>query len=223
MQAIIETLKHALQKEEGLLSSLENSDEYCWQADYPVAVVHEERRVKEPETVTALKDHHLLSSNGFTPELWNIQKIEQLKNLAPAYIKQVSILVHKGNAHAHFMFKEKRPMDYWKKVVDDGSFKAVVEHMVYADDAELCAIESDLRDLMRSSKEVLSLKEIGFVWLVEAPMNLELDRILSHYYQKNWMMVITGHKTVYIGWHPRLGSVDMRHFVCPPNTNKSEK
>ena len=222
MQALIETLKHALQKEGDLLTSLTNADEHCWQGNYPVAVVHEERRIKEPETVTELKAKHLLNSHGVTPELWNRQKIEQLKTLAPAYVKQVSMLVHKGNAHAHFMFKEKRPQDYWKKVVDDGSFKAVIEHRVYADDAELCAIESDLRDLMRSSKEVPSLKEIGFIWLVEAPMSLELDRILSHYYQKNWMMVITGQKTVYIGWHSRLGSVDMRHFVCPPNTKKEK-
>ncbi|HIP19142.1 MAG TPA: hypothetical protein EYG78_07390 [Sulfurovum sp.] len=223
MKSLIETLKRSLQQEGDLLSVLEHADANCWQADYPVAVVHEERRVKETECVTALKEHHLLDSHGLSPQLWNAQKIDLLKTLAPKYLKKVSMLVHKGNAHDHFMFQEKRAQDYWKKVVDDGSFEAVVEHSVYAEDAELCSIESDLRDLMRSSKEVPALKEIGFIWLVEAPLHLEMDRILAHYYQKNWKMVIAGQKTVYIGWHNRLGSVDMRHFVCPPNTNKREK
>ena len=222
MKPLIETLKRALQQENNLLVALENADDNCWQAAYPVAVVHEERRVKETEILTALKEHHLLDGHGLSPQLWNTEKIALLKSLAPKYLKEVSMLVHKGNAHEHFMFQEKRPQDYWKKVVDDGSFEAVVEHSVYAEDAELCGIESDLRDLMRSSKEVPSLKEIGFIWLVEAPMHLETDRILTHYYQKNWMMVITGQKTVYIGWHNRLGSVDMRHFVCSPNTKKEK-
>ena len=48
-------------------------------------------------------------------------------------------------------------------------------------------------------------------------MDVEMDRVLAHYYGKNWMMVIAKQKTVYIGWHEHLGSVDMRHFVCPPN------
>ena len=227
MNTLIETLKRALQEEDDLLLALENADENCWQADYPVAVVHEERRVKEAESISALKEHHLLDSHGFSPQLWNVQKIDLLKTLAPKYLKQVSMLVHKGKPHEHFMFQEKRAQDYWKKVVDDGSFEAVVEHSVYTEDADLCGIESDLRDLMRSSKEVPALKEIGFIWMVEAPLTLEMDRLLAHYYQRDWMMVITANKTVYLGWNERLGSVDMKHFICPPkaqnNTFEKEK
>jgi len=36
------------------------------------------------------------------------------------------------------------------------------------------------------------------------------------------MMVIGKQKIVYIGWHERLGSVDMRHFVCPTKPKRSE-
>jgi len=222
MNSIIETLKSALQKEGDILSSLEDADENCWQVHYPVAVVHEDRRVKEADISASLQENDFLDAEGYTPMHWSSESIEVIEKLAPKYVKHVSILVHKGTEHRSFTFQEKRPKDYWKKVVDDGSFKATVEHSVYGEGTELCSIESDLRDLMRSSKEVPALKEIGFIWLVEAPLTLEMDRILAHYYQKNWMMVITEQKTVYIGWHPRLGSIDMRHFVCPPNTKKEK-
>lgn len=210
-------LKQALQSENDLQSALKNSNDLSWQANYPVALVHEERRIKEENVVTALKEKDFLDTKGYTKNIWSTERIAVFCEIAAKYVKDVSMLVHKGKRHEHFMFKEKRAQDYWKKVVDDGSFVATVEHSVYTESADICEIESDLRDLMRSSKEVPSLKEIGFIWIVEAPMNIEVNRVLAHYYQKNWMMVIAKEKTVYIGWHEHLGSVDMRHFVCPPN------
>jgi len=217
MQILIDSLKDALQTQSDLVEVLNTTSALCWQADYPVAVVHEARRIKEEEVVSLLEKEKLLNAEGFTPKVWDETMLEKMKELAPDYVKEVSMLVHRFARHSEFTFEEKREKDYWKKVVDDGSFVATVEHSVYTEGAEICEIESDLRDLMRSSKEVPSLKEIGFIWIVEAPMNMEVDKILAHYYQKNWMMVIAKEKTVYIGWHGRLGSVDMRHFVCPPN------
>ncbi len=223
MQILIDSLKDALQAEGDLVNVLNTQSALCWQKEYPVAVVHEARRIKEEKVVSSLEKEKLLNAEGFTAKVWDEAMLAKMKELAPAYLKEVSILVHRFAPHTTFTFKEKREKDYWKKVVNDGSFVSTLEHSIYDENASLCQIESDLRDLMRSSKEVPSLKEIGFIWMVEAPMNIEIDRILAHYYGNNWMMVIAGQKTVYLGWHERLGSVDMRHFVCPPNTNKSEK
>ena len=67
---------------------------------------------------------------------------------------------------------------------------ATLEYSRYGPGTDICRIETDLRNLMRSSKEVPSLKEIGYIWVGEAPMELELDMVLTQYYQKNWLMVV---------------------------------
>ncbi len=222
MKKLIEILKESIGKEDDFMAALAQNRDYCWQREYPVAVVHEARRVKENEIKERLQEKAFFNEAGYTPSSWSADRIEELKSLAPQYVKSVSVLVHKGNPHGFFLFQEKRARDYWKKVSDDGSFVATVEYSRYASGSDICQIEADLRDLMRSSKEVPSLKEIGYIWVVEAPMDLELDRVLAHYYQKDWMMVIGKQKIVYIGWHERLGSVDMRHFVCPPKPKRRD-
>jgi len=222
VKKLIKILKESIGKEDAFMAALAQNREYCWQRDYPVAVVHEVRRVKEDKIKELLKVKKFFNEAGFTSSSWSAARIEELKNLVPQYVKSVSALVHKGNPHGFFLFQEKRAGDYWKKVSDDGSFVATVEYSHYTLGTDICQIEADLRDLMRSSKEVPSLKEIGYIWVVEAPMDLELDRVLAHYYKKDWMMVIGKQKIVYIGWHERLGSVDMRHFVCPPKPKRSE-
>ena len=223
MEKLIDILKEVISKRDDFMLALEQNADYCWQAEYPVAVVHAQKRVKEKEILLALKEKKLIDETGFTSQSWSASRINEMQSLAAKYVKTVSMLVHQENPHVFFHFQEKRAGDYWKKVSDDGSFVATVEYSTYTSGTDICQIEAELRDLMRSSKEVPSLKKIGYIWVVEAPMELELDRVLAHYYQKNWMMVIGKQKIVYIGWHERLGSVDMRHFVCPPNINKSEK
>ncbi len=82
MQALIVTLKHALQQEYGLHPALEHADENCWQV---VAVVHEARRVKEPKILSTLQEQYLLDRYSFTPALWNSKKIALLQKLASKY------------------------------------------------------------------------------------------------------------------------------------------
>ena len=156
MQELIETLKTALGQDADLSTALQREGTLCWQADYPVAIVHHESRVKESEILSIMKEEKLIAEKGFTPHSWSAVRIEALKKLSPQYLKTVRMLVHKGNPHAFFLFNEKRPGDYWKKVSDDGSFVAALESSHYQPGTDLCQIEADLRDLMRSSKEVPS-------------------------------------------------------------------
>ncbi len=79
-----------------------------------------------------------------------------------------------------------------------------------------------MRDLMRSSKEIPSLKAIGFVWIVVVPKGYEIDRLLEHYFPEEWMRIEEASHTVYLGWHEKLGEVNMRYFICPPNKKESK-
>jgi len=221
MKQLIDILKETISTSDDFMAALVQNHDFCWQAAYPVAVVHEQRRVKNENLLAELKEKKLIDEAGYTPVSWSTARLKKMKVLAPDYVKTVSLLVHRGNLHHSFLFQEKRAGDYWKKVSDDGSFVATVEYSRYTSSTDICHIETDLRNLMRSSKEVPSLKEIAYVWVVEVPMDVEMDRILTHYYQKNWLMVIGEGKIVYVGWHDRLGSVDMRHFVCPPKPKRN--
>ncbi|WP_295421811.1 hypothetical protein [Sulfurovum sp.] len=223
MKEIIEYLKEAISTSDDFLAMLQHDERFCWQADYPVAVVHHQSRIKDAGILSALKEKKMLDEKGFTPTSWSAQRIEEMKALAPNYVKTVTMLVHTGNEHAAFLFSQKHPGDYWKKVTDDGSFIATVEYSRFGPKTDMCQAETKLRNLMRSSKEVPSLKEIAYIWVAEAPAELELDRVLAHYYRKNWMMVVRKEKIVYIGWSERLGSVNMRHFVCPPKPKRSKE
>ena len=222
VEKLIDIIKKTISNTKDFMPALEKNSDLCWQAAYPVAVVHSQNRVKEPEILAAMKEKNLIDEDGFTPQSWSAERIDELKSIAPRYLKSVSILVHQGDPHTSFLFQEKRAGDYWKKISDDGSFVATLEYSQYGPGTDICRIETDLRNLMRSSKEVPSLKEIGYIWVVEAPMELELDMVLTQYYQKNWLMVVAQGRVVYIGWHERLGSVDMKRFVCPPMTKRSE-
>ncbi|MEA3434639.1 MAG: hypothetical protein U9R13_08650, partial [Campylobacterota bacterium] len=83
---------------------------------------------------------------------------------------------------------------------------------------DVCQIESELRDIMRSSKEVPSVKEIGFIWVVTVPGSIDLKRLLKHYFVDKYEIIQKEDQTIYIGWSDTLKEVNMRYFVCPPKS-----
>ena len=216
MTKIINELKYALKANKSFIEDLNERSSFTWQKDYPVAVVHEGVRIKEKDIVESLKQEKLLNSEGFSPNHYTDEMITVLDSSAAQYIKKVSILCLKGEEHTSYIFKEKRSHDYWKKVEDPGTFQAVIELSNYDESKNICQIEFGLRNIMRSSKEVPSVKEIGFVWVVTVPGSIDLNRLLKHYFSDNYDVIQKEEQTIYIGWSDTLKEVNMRYFVCPP-------
>ena len=216
MTKIINELKDALKSNKVLFECLNNKSSFSWQEDYPVAVVHESVRIKEKDIVESLREKKLLNSEGFSPNDYTDEMIKELDVLAPKYIKKVSIMCLKEETHTSYTFKEKRPHDYWKKVLDPGTFQAVIELSSYDEKKDICQIEFELRDIMRSSKEVPSVKEVGFIWVATVPGSIDLHRLLKHYFIERYEIVEKEEQTIYIGWSDTLKEVNMRYFVCPP-------
>lgn len=217
MLEIIDEIKVALKTNKSLIEGLNKKSSFGWQENYPVAVVHESVRIKEKDIVESLKDKELLNSNGFSPNHYTDELITVLGSSAPLYIKKVSIMCLAGETHTTYTFKEKRPHDYWKKVENPGSFQAIIELSNYDKNKDICQIESELRDIMRSSKEVPSVKRIGFIWVATVLGSIDLNRLLKHYFMEKYEIIEKEDQTIYIGWSDTLGEVNMRYFVCPPN------
>ncbi len=199
---------------EAFLTTLDVDSHLHWKVHFPVAVVHHKSRM-DAAAVTRFEDEHLLNDDGFTEKTYDKQVLKTLCKEVPKAFKQVDALCM-SKAHDSYRYEPKRPGDKWKKLVDDDSFKAVVEVSVYHESADICQIETDLRDLMRSSKEVPSLKPIGFVWVASLPASQNIATLLSHYFGDCFLEVEHEKTHTYIGWSETLGGVDMRHFVCPP-------
>lgn len=216
MLEIIDEIKVALKTNKSLIEGLNKKSFLCWQEDYPVAVVHESVRIKEKDIVESLRDKELLNSKGFSPNRYTDEMITILDSSAPRYIKKVDIMCLKGETHTSYTFNEKRPHDYWKKVENPGDFQSVIELSNYDANKDICQIESELRDIMRSSKEVPSVKEIGFIWVATVPKSIDLNRLLKHYFIEKYEIIQKEDQTIYIGWSDTLKEVNMRYFVCPP-------
>ncbi|MCF6206330.1 MAG: hypothetical protein L3J47_05500 [Sulfurovum sp.] len=223
MQEIIAHLEKVLHEvqpfdKEKFIEAVDRDSHLHWKAAFPVAVVHHKARMS-PRTESYLQEQDMLDLQGYSRESYDADRLKTLTQEAPDAFKQVSVLVVDAESDT-YTYRPKRPGDKWKKVVNSGSFKAVVEVSEYGEDADVCKMESELRDLMRSSKEIPSLKEIGFVWVVVAPEQSGVEKILKHYFGDNYLCAECGQRNAYIGWGEKLGEINMRYFVCPPNKEK---
>lgn len=216
MKNIIETLKSAALNRDTMMNNLEKDNMFFWKENYPVAVVHGKERIKEHDVLASLRNKGFIDSNGYTPSVYDEAMIETFESLAPSYVKKVSFMCFGSSVKNGYTFEEKRPGDYWKKVVNPGNFKAVVEYSEYTDNEDICEIEADLRDLMRSSKEVTSLKPLPFIWVVKVSGDVDIGKIMNHYYGTNFESLKHEDETIYIGWGEKLKEINMRYFVCPP-------
>jgi len=217
MQTLIETLKKALTQSGTLMQNIRSEGAYYFREAYPVAVVHHQKRVKEEEIVSCLQNEGFLDADGYTPNNFDEQMIKTFASCAEAYVKKVSLICCSSKVEEKYTFQEKRPGDYWKKIVDPGNFEAVIEYSQYNNGEDICKIEFELRELMRSSKEVPSLKVLPYVWVVKVAKNVAILKLMQHYFGENYELVANGEETMAIGWSQTLQEVNMRYFICPPN------
>ena len=218
--AHIEKTVHAVQpfSQEKFVKMLDIDSHLHWKTNFPVAVVHHKDRMGE-ETVACFEKEGLLDTEGYTRELYAYEELNEFAAKLPEAFKRVSSLCLAKESDS-CRYEPKRSGDKWKKLVDNGTFKATIELSVYDKTAEKCKVEAELRDLMRSSKEIPSLKAIGFVWVAVLPKIKKIDEILKHYFDNCYLRIENESEHVYIGWHEQLGNINMRYFVCSPNKEK---
>jgi len=187
-----------------------------WKSDFPVTLIHRIERAGEAER-SFMQEERLVDALGYTKERYDAQTIEKIARTFPLLTKRVSSLCSE-KSQDYYRYRPKYPSDKWKKILDEGGFKAVLELSVFKEGATVCEAERKLRNLMRSSKEVPSLKHIAFVWVAVVPESCMLERVIEHYFGSCYLSFTEGSRRFYIAWAEMLGEVRMRTFVCPPKS-----
>lgn len=78
-------------------------------------------------------------------------------------------------------------------------------------------IETELRNFMRSRKEIPSLKKIAFIWIATVPKTTDITEIMKHYFLEDYEILEESESTTYIGWNECLKDINMRYFVITPS------
>lgn len=218
MKEIISSIKKVLLlKDENPITYLNKNSQYDWQENYPIAIVHEQKRVKEVDLLEKMQDLYFFGDDGFSQEMYTPKMIEFLKLQAPAHIKTASLLCYDGASEHAYTFKEKFTHDKWKKVVNTQNFKATVEVSFFDATKTIKEIETQLRDLMRSRKEIPALKKIAFVWVAEVDKATDIKDIIQHYFINNYAILEEDDTRTYIAWNECLNDINLRYFVVNPS------
>ena len=216
MKKIISDIHNAVQNSRKTIEFLTKNSSWTWVGNYPIAVVHEISRIKDEESLKNLEKINFFNTEGFSKNTYTKKDINYLIDTVPNAIKTSYCLCLKKQVNTDYIFKEKFEHDRWKKVKDEDNFVAFVESSKFNDSHSSKTIETDLRDIMRSAKEIPPLKAIGFVWIVSLPETTYVQDILEHYFLDNHIYVEHGRKITYIAWADKLGSINMRYFVNTP-------
>ena len=215
--AIIRSIKLALINEEELSTHLNNNSDLTWIEDYPIAIVHENTRVKDQMTLTIMQSLPFFNEDGFSNNIHSIESIGFLNQHAPKFIKNASMLCCGKNVKEEIEFREKFTHDKWKKVVNTHDFRATIEISDFGIEKTIKEIETELRDLMRSRKEIPSLKPIGFVWIATVSNTTNLTDIMKHYFQGTHALIESNTTRTYIAWNEVLNDISLRDFVVQPS------
>ena len=216
MKKIISDIHNAVQNSRTTLEFLKKNSAWTWVGDYPIAIVNEITRVKDEESLNKLNAIGFFDPEGFSKNSYDKEEINYLIENVPSSIKTAYLLCLKKKNADNYVFVEKFQHDRWKKVTDEENFEAFVESSKFTDADNSERVETELRDVMRSRKEIPSLKAVGFVWIVTLPIATKIEDILNHYFLDNHIFIEKGRKIVYIAWAEKLANVNMRHFVNPP-------
>ena len=216
MKKIISDIHNGIQNSRKTIEFLTKNSSWNWVANYPIAIVNEITRVKDEESLKNLQKINFFNEEGFSKNTYTQKEINHLRNDIPTSIKTAYCLCLKKKHNDDYSFKEKFQHDRWKKVTDEDNFEALVELSKFTDSDSSKVIETTLRDIMRSAKEIPSLKAIGFVWLVTLPKTTKIVDILEHYFLDNHIYVEQGRKITYIAWGDKLADINMRYFVNTP-------
>lgn len=216
MKKIISDIHNAEQNSRKTVEFLTQNSSWTWVGEYPIAVVNEIARVKDEEDLEKLNHINFFNEEGFSKANYTKEEIDYLTQNVPSAIKNAYCLCLKKRHIGDYSFKEKFQHDRWKKVTDEENFEALVESSKFTDADSSKIIETELRDIMRSAKEIPSLKAIGFVWIVTLPQTSKIVDILEHYFLDNHIYIEKGRKITYIAWGERLADINMRYFVNTP-------
>lgn len=216
MKKIISDIHNAIQNSRKTIEFLKKNSSWTWIENYPTAIVNEITRIKDEESLKTLESIDFFNSDGFSKNTYTKQEIKYLSEHVPNAIKTAYCLCLKKKQNSDYDFKEKFQHDRWKKITDEENFDALVELSKFTETDTSKVIETNLRDIMRSAKEIPSLKAIGFVWIVSLPQTLKINDILQHYFLDNHIYVEHGRKITYIAWADTLASINMRYFVNTP-------
>ena len=169
IKVLLESLREVpasfLAKED--LSLLFDETDYGCQKHYPVAIVHEQKRMTEASAHTFFQDHGLLDNDGFTPCEYTKKQLQELTMHVPQYIQNVNFIISKTKSVPHPLFFNKFKHDYWKKIQSVDGLEVLVDVSTLTTHTNQCDAEATLRAIIRKRKEVHQLKKLTFVWIVE--------------------------------------------------------
>ena len=199
------------------LHVLFNKTDYGCEKGYPVAVVHEAKRIKEEDALQYFKANYLLDEEGLSYTEYPRDDLSNISIYAPKYIQNAGFMLSTTKDIPHPTFINKFKHDYWKKIQSVEGLEAVIDISALSPDTSACEAEEALRAIIRKRKEVHQLKQIAFVWIVAIPgENTHIGTVMKHYFEEDVMLVKNGRKTYYLGWSTPLQGINMRYFVCPP-------
>ena len=198
MNKIISDIHNAEQNSRKTIEFLTTQGKRKWLADYPIALVHEKHRIHDEESLTKLAHINFFDEHGFSKKTYTQREIVYLTEHIPLAIKTAYCLCLKEKQEEAFHFQEKFEHDRWKKIQDSGNFQAMLASSKFKDEDSSTAIETTLRDIMRSAKEIPAMKAIGFIWVVTVPKTTKIVDILEHYFLDNHVFIEKGRKVTYI-------------------------
>lgn len=209
MQALIDYIQTAIAQTSTLDEAL-NFLPMHFKKDFPVAYVHSQTRLKDEESKKEFS--FILDEKGFTPNHLSSEALEFFDSKYPQFIQKVSYLCVKKEPKEAIFYTNKYTNDYWKKIQDVELYEAVFDISTFKDE-KLCEAEFHLREVIRKRKEVHSLKELGFIYLVESCE--DISPLFEHYFGKRHLCI---QGKYYLGYSKKLKEINMRYFVCPPET-----
>ncbi len=196
--------------EQDFIPNLLHSD-IMWKPDYPIAVVHSLAKFKNKDDAAFFQEHDLFDEEGHTLTSYDDETFKLLLDNAPSSLKHATLLALKQEPTTTIHYVPKRPTDYWKKIQEVEHIHASFDFSIFDNDEDICKVEFELREVIRSRKEVHALKEIGFIWM--AVTKKDVSKVFKHYFGQNYTRV---NGNYHIGWSETLKDINMRYFVCPP-------
>ena len=216
MNKIISDVHNAEQNSRKTVEFLTTQGKKRWIEGYPIALVNERKRITEEESLRKLAHINFFDEEGFSKKTYTQKEIIYLKEHVPLAIKTAYCLCVREEQKDTFDFQEKFKHDRWKKIQDDGNFLAMLSASKFKETDSSIAMETVLRDIMRSAKEIPAMKAIGFIWVVTLPKSSKIVDILEHYFLDNHVFIEKGRKITYIAWGDKLADINMRYFVNTP-------
>lgn len=208
MKDLIDNITNALLHSGDLTQTLLDSDT-LWKHNYPIAIVHDYSRIKSSAAKALFGP--LIDNDGKTPEHYSDETLESIRLEAPESIQWAKLLALKHEPMQPVRYKAKYPKDFWKKIQDVEHIRASFDYCQFEEEADICKVEFELREIIRKRKEVHAFKGLGFIWM--AISSQDLSKVFRHYFSENYQLIDDRY---HLGWSESLKAINMRYFVCPP-------